>query len=39
MNMRILYAMTCAVAAFCLVAGEKAPAPYDDYLRLFNDVF
>ena len=37
MSMRILYAMVCAVLAFSLAADEKAPAPYDYYLRLFRE--
>ena len=37
MNMKILCAVACAVLAFALVADEKAPAPYDHYLRLFRE--
>ena len=37
MSMKILCAMACAVLAFSLVADEKAPAPYDYYLRLFRE--
>ena len=37
MSMKILCAMACAVLAFSLAADEKAPAPYDYYLRLFRD--
>ena len=37
MSIKILCAMACAVLAFSLVADEKAPAPYDYYLRLFRE--
>ena len=37
MSMKILCAMTCAVAVFSLAANETAPAPYDHYLRLFRE--
>ena len=37
MNVKILCAMACAVAAFSLAADETAPAPYDHYLRLFRE--
>ena len=37
MNMKMLCAMACAVAAFSLAADETAPAPYDYYLRLFRE--
>lgn len=37
MSMKILCVMACAVLAFSLAADEKAPAPYDHYLRLFRE--
>ena len=37
MSMKILCAMACAALSFSLVADEKAPAPYDYYLRLFRE--
>ena len=37
MSMKILCAMACAVLTFSLAADEKAPAPYDYYLRLFRE--
>ena len=37
MSMKILCAMACVALSFSLVADEKAPAPYDYYLRLFRE--